>query len=149
MKKSLIGLLFALLFILHWKASGEDTKYDVPYVPSKTEIVMEMLKIANVCEDDVLYDLGCGDGRIVISAAEKIGAHGVGIDINPERIKESRENAEKAKVTDRVLFIQQDLFEANISEATVVMLYLLPEVNLRLRPKLFTRAKTGNTCCIA
>ena len=116
---------------------------EVPYVPTPTEVVEEMLKVANVGKNDVVYDLGCGDGRIVITAAQKYGARGIGIDINPERIKESNENAKKAGVSDRVKFVQQDLFETNFSEATVVTLYLLPAVNLRLRPKLLADLKPG------
>src|SRR5262245_2195866 len=116
---------------------------EVPYVPTPTEVVEEMLKVANVGKNDVVYDLGCGDGRIVITAAQKYGARGIGIDINPERIRESNENAKKAGVSDRVKFVQQDLFETNFSEATVVTLYLLPAVNLRLRPKLLADLKPG------
>ena len=117
---------------------------EVPYVPTPTEVVEEMLRVAKVGKNDVVYDLGCGDGRIVITAAQKYGARGVGVDINPERIKECNENAKKAGVTDRVKFIQGDLFEANFSEATVVTLYLLPAVNLRLRPKLLSELKPGS-----
>jgi len=116
---------------------------DVPYVPTPEEVVEGMLKAGNVKKDDVLYDLGCGDGRIVITAAQKYGTRGVGIDINPVRIKEARENAEKAAVTDRVKFIEQDLFEASIGDATIVTLYLLPSVNLKLRPKLMRDLKPG------
>ncbi len=116
---------------------------DVPYVPTPTEVVEEMLRVANVGKNDVIYDLGSGDGRIVITAAQKYGARGVGIDINPVRIGEARENALKAGVTDRVKFLQQDLFETDIREATVVTLYLLPEVNLRLRPKLLRELRPG------
>ena len=116
---------------------------DVPYVPTPHEVVAEMLKMANVTKDDVVYDLGCGDGRIVIAAAKEYGARGVGIDINPERIKEARENASKAVVTDRVTFATQDLFETDLSNATVVTLYLLPAVNLKLRPKLFEELRPG------
>jgi precorrin-6B methylase 2 len=119
-------------------------KKDVPYVPTLPEIVDEMLRLANVGRDDVVYDLGCGDGRLVIAAVKKFGAkRGVGIDIDPERIKESNENAQAAGVADRVAFIEQDLFTADIKEATVVTLYLLPEVNLRLRPKLWSDLKPG------
>jgi SAM-dependent methyltransferase len=103
-----------------------------------------MLRIANVSKDDVVYDLGCGDGRIVITAAKMYGCRGVGIDINPERIRESRENAIKAGVSDKVQFIQMDLFEADIREASVVTLYLLSGVNLRLRPKLFRELSPGS-----
>ena len=116
---------------------------DVPYEPSSPEIVSGMLRLANIKKGDVVYDLGCGDGRIVIAAAEKFGARGVGIDIDPERISEARENARKARVAGRVTFRNEDLFEAKIRDATVVMLYLWPEVNLRLRPKLWSELKPG------
>jgi SAM-dependent methyltransferase len=116
---------------------------EVPYVPTHERIVAEMLKVANVKKGDVLYDLGSGDGRIVITAAKRFGTRGVGVDIDPVRVKEARENAVKAGVTDRVKFLQQDLFETDIREATVVTLYLLPEVNLRLRPKLLSDLKPG------
>ena len=112
-------------------------------MPTPEDVVQGMLKTGNVKKDDVLYDLGCGDGRIVIAAAQKFGTRGVGIDINPVRIKEARENAEKAGVTDRVKFIEEDLFEANIGDATVVTLCLLPSVNLKLRPKLMHDLKPG------
>ncbi len=121
----------------------EKIKLDVPYEPSSEEVVKAMLEIAQVGKDDLVYDLGCGDGRIVIAAAQKTGAHGVGIDLDPERIKESLENARKANVTNQVQFFQQDLFETDISKATVVMLYLWPEVNLKLRPKLLRELKPG------
>jgi SAM-dependent methyltransferase len=109
---------------------------DVPYVPTHETIVDEMLKMAEVKGSDMLYDLGSGDGRIPITAARRFGTRGVGIDINPERIKEANENAQKAKVTDKVKFIEGDLFEQDFAEATVVTLYLLPDVNLKLRPKI-------------
>jgi len=121
----------------------EKIKLDVPYEPSSEEVVRAMLEIAQVGKDDFVYDLGCGDGRIVIAAAQKAGARGVGVDLDPERIKESLENARKAKVTDRVQFFQQDLFQTDIGKATVVMLYLWPEVNLKLRPKLLRELKPG------
>jgi SAM-dependent methyltransferase len=116
---------------------------DVPYEPSSPEVVAEMLKLANVQKKDLVYDLGCGDGRIVIAAARKAGARGVGIDIDPQRIAEARENARKAKVDGRVVFRNEDLFAAEIRKATVVMLYLWPEVNLKLRPKLWRELKPG------
>lgn len=116
---------------------------DVPYVPTPPEVVDMMLKIANVTKNDVVYDLGCGDGRIVIAAAQEYGARGVGVDIDPQRIKEARDNAQKAGVTDRVKFLQQDFFATEIGEATVVTLYLLPAINLKLRPKLFQELKPG------
>jgi hypothetical protein len=109
---------------------------DVPYVPTHQSIVDEMLSMAEVKGDDILYDLGSGDGRIPITAAQKFGTRGVGIDLNPIRVKEANENAEKAKVTDKVRFIEGDLFKENFMEATVLTLYLLPEVNLKLRPQI-------------
>jgi SAM-dependent methyltransferase len=114
-----------------------------PYVRTPPEVVREMLKLAKVNRNDVVYDLGCGDGRIVIAAVREFGARGVGIDVEAERIREARANARKAGVADRVEFRQQDLFEADISEATVVTLYLLRDVNLELRPKLLRELKAG------
>jgi hypothetical protein len=142
-KKSLIGLLAVMMLILLSRAVAQQKKPEVPFVPTPEEVVAEMLRIANVGKDDVLYDLGCGDGRIVITAVKKFGCRGVGIDIDPRRIEESRRNAIEAGVSDRLQFIQMDLFEAEIREATVVTLYLLSEVNLRLRPKLFRELSPG------
>jgi len=102
-----------------------------------------MLSMAKVNKKDLLYDLGSGDGRIVITAAREYGARGVGYDLDPQRIKESNENARRAGVTGLVRFTQQDLFEADLSGATVVTLYLLPEVNLKLRPKLLRELRPG------
>ncbi len=116
---------------------------DVVYVPTPPEVVEEMLRLGKVSKDDVLYDLGSGDGRIPITAAQKFGTRGVGIDINPERIREANANAQKAGVTDLVEFRNQDLFETNFSEATVVTLYLLPDLNVKLRPELFRQLKPG------
>ncbi len=116
---------------------------DVVYVPTPEEVVDAMLKVANVREGDVLYDLGSGDGRIVIAAAKKFNIRGTGIDINPERIAEANENAKKAGVTDKVRFLNEDLFEANFSDATVVTLYLLPSLNVKLLPKLLSDLKPG------
>jgi SAM-dependent methyltransferase len=116
---------------------------DVRYEPSTPGIVDAMLKMADVKRGDVVYDLGCGDGRIVITAAQKLGARGVGIDIDPQRIREASENARKAGVSGRVQFRNEDLFEADIKPATVVMLYLWPWVNLKLREKLWNDLKPG------
>ena len=121
----------------------EQREPDVPYVPTPQEVVDQMLSLAKVTKKDVLYDLGSGDGRTVITAAQKYGVRGVGVDINPERIQEANENAKTAGVTDRVEFRQGDLFEADISNATVVTLYLLPDINVKLRPKLFKELKPG------
>jgi precorrin-6B methylase 2 len=117
---------------------------DVIFVPTPQEVVEAMLNVAEVRKGDVLYDLGSGDGRIPITAAQKHGiARGVGIDINPERIKEANENLSKAGVADRVRFVNADLFESDLSDATVVTLYLLPALNLKLLPKLLKETKPG------
>lgn len=117
---------------------------DVPFVPTPQEVVDKMLELAAVKSTDTLYDLGCGDGRIVITAAKKYGAHATGVDINPERIQEARENAQKAGVL-RLIHLQEgDLFQADVSKASVVTLYLLPGVNLKLRPRLLTQLKPGS-----
>ncbi len=108
----------------------------VPYVPTPQVVVDRMLDMAKVRPGDYLIDLGSGDGRIVITAAQKRGARGFGVDLNPVRISEAEENARKAGVTDRVAFHLRDLFETDLSDATVITMYLLPRVNLDLRPKL-------------
>lgn len=123
--------------------SMQEWHLDVPYVPTKPEVVAKMLEMARVGKDDVLYDLGCGDGRIVITAAKLYGTRGVGVDINPERIRECHENAKKEGVTSLVTFLQQDLFQTDFREASVVTLYLLSSVNLRLRPILFAQLRPG------
>jgi SAM-dependent methyltransferase len=116
---------------------------DVVYVPTTDAAVDAMLTLAGVKKTDVLYDLGCGDGRIVIAAAKKYGARGVGIDIDPQRIAEARENAKKVGVEHLVRFEENDLFLVDIKEATVVTLFLLPHLNLKLRPKLLADLKPG------
>jgi SAM-dependent methyltransferase len=116
---------------------------DVPYVPTPQEVVDRMLGLARVGKNDVVYDLGCGDGRIVVTAARRFGARGVGIDLNPERIAEARANAKKAGVDGRVDLRVADLFQTDLSPATVVTLYLLPDVNLKLRPRLWQQLKPG------
>jgi precorrin-6B methylase 2 len=115
----------------------------VPYVPTTPEAVAAMLKLADVKKTDVVFDLGCGDGRIVIAAARTYGARAVGVDIDPERIKEARTNAKKEGVENLVRFEEKDLFQADIHEATVVTLFLLNSVNLELRPKLLADLKPG------
>jgi precorrin-6B methylase 2 len=117
---------------------------DVIFVPTPPQVVDAMLKVAKVGKGDVLYDLGSGDGRIPITAAQNFGiARGVGIDINPERIKEANENLAKAGVGERVRFVNADLFEADLRDATVVTLYLLPALNLKVLPKLLKELKPG------
>jgi hypothetical protein len=114
-----------------------------PYVPTPMVVVEKMLEMAKVKKNDILYDLGCGDGRIVITAAKKYGARGVGIDLDPERIKESKAYAKQAGVDDLVEFRLQDVMKSDFSEATVVTLYLLPESNALLRPILEEQLKPG------
>ncbi len=116
---------------------------DVPYVPTPQTVVEAMLKLGEVKTGDILYDLGSGDGRIPITAAKMFKVRGTGIDINPERIAEAEANAKKENVTNLVKFLNEDLFEANIRDATVVTLYLLPSINLKLRPKLMRDLKPG------
>jgi ribosomal protein L11 methylase PrmA len=116
---------------------------DVIYVPTPHDVVEDMLRLANVGKGDVLYDLGSGDGRIAIAAAKKYGIRAVGIDIDPERIKEATANAKKAGVEKLVTFRQEDLFKADFREATVITLYLLPDLNVKLRPKLWAEMKPG------
>jgi hypothetical protein len=141
------GCAFLAMSILvvfgSWAMGAASVERDVPYVPTPMDVVYRMLAMAEVGADDIVYDLGCGDGRIVNTAAKEKGASGVGIDIDPERIRESKANALAAGVSDRVKFFVQDLFEAEISEASVVTLYLLPIVNVRLRPKLLSDLEPG------
>ena len=121
----------------------QNRKLDVWYVPTTDEVVARMLDVANISPLDVVYDLGCGDGRIVIAAAKKYGTRGVGIDLDPARIREAKANAKKAGVEQLVTFKVGDLFKTDLREATVVTLYLLPELNRRLKPKLFAELRPG------
>jgi SAM-dependent methyltransferase len=116
----------------------------VPDVRTPPEVVVEILRLAGVGPDDVVYDLGSGDGRIVIAAARDFGARGVGIELDPDLVVESEKNAGRARVADRTRFLEQNIFRAAIGEATVVTLYLSPEVNLRLRPKLLAQLRPGS-----
>jgi len=142
-KLCLLCLLITLHASLTLAQEKKLRKPDVPFEPSSGKVVEQMLSLANVHKGDVVYDLGCGDGRLVITAAKQFGARGVGIDIDPQRIKESLENAHKAGVMDRVTFRNEDLFEADIKEATVVTLFLFQSINLKLRPKLWRELKPG------
>lgn len=117
---------------------------EVPYVPTPTAVVDRMLQLAQVTPNDVVYDLGSGDGRIPIAAVQQYNVQrAVGVDIAPERVSEANQNAQQAGVSDRVEFRQQDLFQTDLRDASVVTLYLLPDVNLRLRPKLLSQLKPG------
>jgi precorrin-6B methylase 2 len=138
-------LLIVAIFGLPASA-GQGTRLrpaDVKFVPTPQSVVEAMLELAHVTAADVVYDLGSGDGRIPITAAKKYGARGVGIEIDSRLIRESMDNLAKAGVGDRVRFVNQDLFEANISEATVVTLFLLPRLNVQLMPKLKRELRPG------
>jgi SAM-dependent methyltransferase len=121
----------------------QKVRINAPYVTTPPEVVTAMLKAAGVKPGDLVYDLGCGDGRIVIAAAREFGARGVGVDLYREHIAQAQRKAREAGVAERVEFRQQDLFDADLRPATVVTLYLLPEVNLELRPKLLRDLKPG------
>ena len=140
-------LLFAMLAAVVAPSSAQQPtplrSPDVIFVPTPQEVVDAMLKLAKVGPNDVVYDLGSGDGRIPITAARTFGARGVGIDIDPQRIREANENLETAGMGDRVRFLNQDMFTTDISEATVVTLYLLPSLNLKLIPKLNAELEPG------
>jgi SAM-dependent methyltransferase len=142
------GLVFLLAFTVPDGLVGQQTSAaartpDVHFVPTDTTKVREMLTAAQVDSKDLVYDLGCGDGRIVITAVKRYGARGVCVDIDPVRIQESKSNADTAGVSKRIEFVQGDLFEQDLSKATVVTLYLLPSLNQRLRPKLFKELRPG------
>ncbi len=168
MKKSLVAVISAsfILTALFTPAQGDETGWfrqrdnyyvaweglqiakgaspDVPYVSTPHTIVDEMVRLADVKSSDVVYDLGCGDGRLVIAAVKKTGCRGVGIDIDPERIKESRANARTAGVEDRVRFVEQNFFASDIRGATVMLIYLFPDINIRLRGKFLSEMKPGS-----
>jgi SAM-dependent methyltransferase len=137
------SILLVCILLAVFAAAQTARKPDVAYVPTTNDAVEAMLRLADVTSSDTVFDLGCGDGRIVIAAAKLRGARGVGIDIDPVRVSESRANAKKAGVEKRVRFEENDVFEADIHEATVVTLFLLPELNVKLLPKLLRDLKPG------
>jgi SAM-dependent methyltransferase len=148
MRSVLLNFAASIGFAIGSSVSAADApdpnrKLDVWYVPTTTEVVDRMLDVANVTALDIVYDLGCGDGRIVIAAAKKYGTRGFGVDLDPARIREARANAKKAGVENLVKFEVGDLFKTDLTEATVVTLYLLPELNRRLKPKLFAELQPG------
>jgi tRNA G37 N-methylase Trm5 len=139
-----LWLLLALFLPLQAGAQGsQGWAADVIYVPTPQEVVEEMLRVAGVRKGDVLYDLGSGDGRIPITAAKKFGIRATGIDIDPERIWEAEVNAKKEGVENLVRFRREDLFKSDFRDATVVTLYLLPDLNVKLRPRLWAELKPG------
>lgn len=137
------ALIVAALLAAGGATAAAARQPDVIYVPTPQELVEDMLRLADVKQGDVLYDLGSGDGRIPVTAAKKYGVRAVGIDIDPERIREAHANAKRNNVSSLVTFRRQDLFKADFREATVVTLYLLPELNLRLRPQLLKQLRPG------
>src|SRR5688500_3949464 len=138
-----LGLVLAT-GLAYWTCAAEDVKLDVIYVPTPEPVVDKMLELAKPKKGEILYDLGCGDGRIVVTAAKKYGVKGTGVDIDPERIAESNENAKNAGVTDQVKFIKGNLFEMDFKDANVIALYLLTDLNIKLRPKLLDTLKPGS-----
>ena len=136
-------LIVSALFAACGATAAAAREPDVMYVPTPQELVEDMLRLADVKRGDVLYDLGSGDGRIPVTAAKKYGIRAVGIDIDPERIREAHANARRKGVAKLVTFRQQDLFTADFREATVVTLYLLPDLNLKLRPQLLQQLRPG------
>ena len=137
--------LLALLWVvgLPGVAGCVHPRADVPYVQTPHEVVAQMLRLAGVGRNDVVYDLGSGDGRLVIAAARDFGARGVGVEIDPRLVARSVESARRAGVGDRVTFREQDLLQTDLADATVVTLYLSPALNLRLRPKLLRELRAG------
>lgn len=137
---SIIGLAIMATMFFSPRANAQDL--DVPFVATPNDVVAKMLDVADVGPGDYVIDLGSGDGRIVITAAQR-GAYGHGVDIDPERLKEARENAQKANVSDRVMFLKENIFNTDFSRANVITMYLLSSVNMRLRPKLLDRLEPG------
>lgn len=117
---------------------------DIGFIPTPSNVLEVILQLAQLSSQDVVYDLGCGDGRILIAAAQRYGVRGVGIDIDPDRVKEATQHARVAGVDHLIQFHQQDLYETDFHEATVVILYLLPHLNLKLRPLLLAQLKPGD-----
>lgn len=140
--RSVCTSLAVILAMMAGEATLQAQDLDVPYVPTPQDVVERMLEIADVKEGDYVIDLGSGDGRIVITAAQ-MGAVGHGIDLDPERIKEARANAEEQGVDDRVMFLQEDIFETDFSDANVITMYLLTSVNRELRPRLLEELTPG------
>lgn len=148
MRVKVIAVVLALIVaglipIAAQQQASQGRRPDIHWVPTPPAVVDAMLKLADVKPSDVVYDLGCGDGIIVTTAAQKYGARAVGIDIDPQRVKEATERAQKMGVSDKVKIIQGDLFEANIKDASVVTLYLLTSLNIKLMPKLKAELKPG------
>ena len=146
--RSIVASLLAACCLLPAPAAAQEVKgkkprLDVIYLPTPNNVVQRMLRMAQVTSDDYVIDLGSGDGRVLVAAAKTRGARGFGVDIDPERIKEARQNAQAAGVADRVEFRQENLFETPLSDATVLTLYLEPGPNLKLRPRILSELRPG------
>ena len=137
-----IGVHLIIFIFLLISSRGVAQDLDVPYASTPPDVVEKMMEVARVGAGDYVIDLGCGDGRIVIAAARK-GAMGHGVDLDPERIREARDNADKANVNDKVMFVKEDIFETDISQASVIAMYLLSTVNEDLRPRLMKELEPG------
>mgnify|MGYP001179286701 CR=1 FL=1 len=137
-----IGVYPVIFIVLFFTSTGVAQDLDVPYASTPSDVVEKMMEVARVGPGDYVIDLGCGDGRIVIAAARK-GAFGHGVDLDPERIREARENAQKANVSEKVMFVKEDIFETDISQASVIAMYLLSTVNEDLRPRLMKELDPG------
>jgi len=140
----LVPFAWSVLLAAGWSGCARVPGVEVPDVRTPPEVVIEILRLARVAPDDVVYDLGSGDGRIPIAAARNFGGRGVGIELDPDLVAESERNARRAGVARRTRFLQEDIFKADVSEATVVIVYLSPELNLRLRPKLLAELRPGS-----
>jgi len=141
---TLIGASAAAPLLAAAAQAQTSVQLDVPYVPTPQDLVDRMLEIVKPTPSDFVMDLGCGDGRMLVTAAAKFGARGRGVDLNPVRISEANENARKANVTDKVTFEVKNLFQTSIAEATVLTMYLLPSVNLQLRPRILAEMRPGS-----
>lgn len=142
-KSCAAGIAGAVIGFPAWAQNAPARQLDVPFEPSPQHVVNKMLEVAKMGPNDLLYDLGSGDGRIVVTAARKYGARGVGIDLDPQRVAEAKVNARIAGVENKVQFVVGDLFKADFSNATVVTLFLFPQVNRKLRPQLWQQLKVG------
>ena len=143
-RRAAIGIAIAFVLILTASPSRAQQGKIVPYVPTPQQVVDRMLELAEIKKGDVVYDLGSGDGRIVVTAAKKYGVRAIGFEIDPERIKESAENIKKAGVGHLVEIRQQDIRTVDLSQASVLTMYLLPEVNLMIRPNIWKQMKPGS-----
>jgi len=143
LRRRLAPFAWSVLLVAVWSGCARVPGVEVPDVRTPPEVVVEILRLAGVGPEDVVYDLGSGDGRIPIAAARDFGARGVGIELDPDLVAESIRNARRAGVAGRTRFLQQNIFDADIGEATVVVLYLSPDLNLRLRPKLLAQLEPG------